>query len=97
MFPVPAAHLSRGPRRAATLPEAVGDVDIDVDDHSPTKSDGGQGFSPTSTNASVYAVRRRATAVFAKDWQLRVLKNLYSRTARPTEEQKRVAGAETGL
>ncbi|EIM85988.1 uncharacterized protein STEHIDRAFT_121994, partial [Stereum hirsutum FP-91666 SS1] len=56
--------------------------------HSPTESDSGY---------TTYPVRRRATAVFAKDWQLRALKRLYMQTARPTEAQKRVAAAETGL
>lgn len=104
MFPIPAPRLPRGPRRATTVPDidttmsAADEYDNEQHDyphsqaHSPTESD--SGFSPTDM---LYPVRRRATAVFAKDWQLRVLKRLYTQTARPTEQQKRVAAAETGL
>lgn len=103
MFPIPASRLSRGPRRSATVPDidtSMSPVDEHDNEHSnsqsqahsPTESD--SGFSPTD---GMYPVRRRATAVFAKDWQLRALKRLYMQTARPSEAQKRVAAAETGL
>lgn len=103
MFPIPTSRLSRGPRRSATVPDidtSMSPVDEHDNEHSnsqsqahsPTESD--SGFSPTDV---MYPVRRRATAVFAKDWQLRALKRLYMQTARPSEAQKRVAAAETGL
>lgn len=95
-----AGPYARGPRRASTLPDIntnMGDMDDSTTaTESPLESDAG--LSPTNGQSSdIYPVRRRATAVFAKDWQLRVLKSLYLQTARPSEEQKRVAAMETGL
>lgn len=97
MYPIPTSRLSRGPRRSATVPDidtSMGTVDEHDDEHSQS-----QAHSPTESDSgyTTYPVRRRATAVFAKDWQLRALKRLYMQTARPTEAQKRVAAAETGL
>lgn len=99
MYPIPTSRLSRGPRRSATVPDidtTMSPVDEHDNEHDNSQS---QAHSPTESDSgyTTYPVRRRATAVFAKDWQLRALKRLYMQTARPTEAQKRVAAAETGL
>ncbi|KAH7885249.1 hypothetical protein F5I97DRAFT_1356875 [Phlebopus sp. FC_14] len=40
---------------------------------------------------------KKKAPVYAEDWQLSVLKKLYSEITRPTEEQRLAAAAETGL